>query len=194
MINGVIALASYGSFGGGSIGNLLAQWEAVGVFDFVLPFLLIFAIIFVVLSNVAVFKDNKGVNAIISLAVALMSLQFNIVGMFFAEIFPRLGVALSIILVVVVLGSLFIDPKKHPAFTWIFAIMAFVIMGVVIFSSLEVFNFGGASNIGSWLRYNGQNLVIIAVSIGLLVWAVVSASPESKTNVKGLNLPFLDKD
>ena len=57
MINGVIILASYGSFGGGTIGNLFAQWEAAGIFAYALPFLLIFAIVFAILSFVKVFKE-----------------------------------------------------------------------------------------------------------------------------------------
>ena len=36
----------------------------------------------------------------IALAVAFMSLQFDVVSMFFSELFPRFGVGLSIILVI----------------------------------------------------------------------------------------------
>jgi len=58
----MVLLASYGAFGGGSIGNILAQWEAAGIFTYALPFLLIFAIVYAILTNVNVFKDNKAVN------------------------------------------------------------------------------------------------------------------------------------
>ena len=84
-----------------SLGELFAQWEAAGIFAYALPFLLIFAILFGILSKINIFgsKDNpnKGVNAIISLAVAFMSLQFNLVSTFFADLFPRFGIALSVI-------------------------------------------------------------------------------------------------
>ena len=56
-----------------SIGDLFAQWESAGIFEYALPFLLIFAIIYAILSFVNIFKDNKAVNAIISLTVALMA-------------------------------------------------------------------------------------------------------------------------
>ena len=60
MMNGVTVLASYGFFGGGTIGNLFAQWEAEGVFAYVLPFLLIFAIVYGLLMKMNIFatKDN----------------------------------------------------------------------------------------------------------------------------------------
>lgn len=182
MISEVMFLASYG-FGGGSIGNILSQWEAAGVFTYMLPFLLIFAIIFVVLSNLKIFANNKGVNAVISIAAALMALQFNVVGLFFAEIFPRLGVALSVVLVIVILGGLFIDTSKNKGIGWIFVIVTFVIMGIVIFNSLSVFNFAGASSFGNWLRYNGSNLIIAVLVIGGVIAAIATTSPTKKTNI-----------
>jgi len=51
MINGVTFLASYGYFGGGALGDLFAQWEAAGIFQYALPFLLIFALVFGLLSS-----------------------------------------------------------------------------------------------------------------------------------------------
>ena len=111
---GGMFLASFGGFYGGTFGNLLAQWEQLGVFSYVLPFLLIFALIFGILQRVDVFKGNKGINAIIALSVSLMSLQFNLVPIFQAEIFPKLGVGLSVILAVIILKGLFLEPK----YTW----------------------------------------------------------------------------
>ena len=182
MINEVIFLQTYG-FGGGNIGDILRQWEAAGVFTYALPFLLIFAIVFVILSNLRIFASNKGVNAIISLAVALMALQFNVVGLFFSEIFPRLGVALSVILVIVILGGIFIDTSQNRTIGWIFVIISFVIMGIVIFSSLDVFNFVGASNFGNFLRFNGSNLIIAVIVIGGVIWAISSTSSTRQTNI-----------
>ena len=92
MINGVMILASYGYFGGGALGDLFGQWEAAGIFAYALPFLLIFALVFGLLSKMNIFKsgtnDGKGVNVMIALAVAFMALQFDIVSVFFSELFP----------------------------------------------------------------------------------------------------------
>src|SRR3989338_6865530 len=139
MLDAIISLASYGSFNSGGFGNVLAQWESLGVFSYVLPFLLIFAIVFVVLSSLNIFKENKGVNAVISLSVALMSLQFDLVAVFFSEIFPRFGIALAIILVLVIVSGLFIDSENDKGFRWLFAIIGIVIMAVVVFKSLSAY-------------------------------------------------------
>ena len=182
MVEVMSVLASYGFFGGGDIGNILAQWQAAGVFSYVLPFLLIFALTFGLLIRVGLFttkdasgeKSNKSINAIIALAVALMALQFDFVSVFFSEIFPRFGVALSIILVIIVLGGLFM-PTDSKWFSWVLILVVFVIIGIVVFQSLESFGY----NAGYWWRNNLGSLLGWAVLIGLII-AVVAGSTTSE--------------
>ena len=63
MVVSEMFLAFYSSIGGGAIGNMLFQWEQAGVFSYVLPFLLIFAVVFGILSKTGVFKE-KGINIV----------------------------------------------------------------------------------------------------------------------------------
>ena len=175
-------LASYGFFRGGDIGNVLAQWQAAGVFSYALPFLLIFALTFGLLIRVGLFttkdasgeKSNKSINAIIALSVSLMALQFDFVSLFFSEIFPRFGVALSVILVILILGGLFM-PMGNKGFSWILILVVMVIIGIVIFQSLESFGY----NAGYWWRNNLGSLLGWAVLIGLII-AVVAGSTSSE--------------
>ena len=111
MLSGIMFLASYGISSGGTIGNFLYNLETLGFFSYVLPFLMIFAIVFAILEKIGFLGKNKGINFVLALAVALMALQFQFVSYFFAEIFPRLGVLLSILLVAIILLSLFLDFK-----------------------------------------------------------------------------------
>ncbi len=176
-------LASYGFFRGGDIGNVLAQWQAAGVFSYVLPFLLIFALTFGLLCRINLFtvkKDsadvpNRTINAIIALSVSLMALQFDFVSLFFSEIFPRFGVALSIILVILILGGLFM-PMNIKGFSWGLIAVVFVIIGIVVFSSLESFGY----NAGYWFRNNLGSLLGWAVLIGLII-AVVAGATTSRS-------------
>ncbi len=160
------------------IGDLFAQWEAAGLFEYVLPFLLIFAVVYAILSFVNVFKNNKAVVAIISLAVALMALQFNLVSYFFADIFPRLGIALSIILVLLILGGIFLDWDNKGMKWFSFAIIAVTIIAVV-WGPLR--NIGLFSGIG--INLFGANLgtiIGVIVVVGLLAWMISGGN----TNVK----------
>jgi len=76
---GEFVFAAIGPYYGGSIQSILQQWEQIGVFAYLLPFLMIFALIFVILNSIKIFKDNRGVNAVIAIAVGLMALQFQFV-------------------------------------------------------------------------------------------------------------------
>jgi hypothetical protein len=94
------------------IAYILNQWAAYGMFDYVLPFLLIFATVFGILVTVNIFKDQKAVDAIIAVSIALLALQFGKVPLFFSHVFPNMGVALAVILVVIILAGFFIDPGR----------------------------------------------------------------------------------
>jgi hypothetical protein len=180
MIGEVINLASYGSFGGGDIGNILAQWEAAGIFAYALPFLLIFALIFGLLTKLNIFgakganadpNSGKSINAIIALASSLMALQFDLVSIFFAEIFPKLGVALSIILVLLILGGLFIPTNKESNwFMTLITVIAFVIVAVVVYGSFQGIGYGfGGGAVAFFLRQYAPILIFFAIIVVVVV-------------------------
>ena len=150
MISALSLLASYGFFeGGGMAGNLLSSWEQAGVFSYILPFLIIFSLVFGILVRVNIFRDNKTINGIIALAVALMALQFPMVPMFFSEIFPWLGIGLSIILVILILSGLFINPEDKG---WMIGlgIVSLIIITIVVAVSLS----RAGLYSGFWFRNN----------------------------------------
>jgi len=132
----------FGGFYGGSIGNLLSYWEQAGFFSYVLPFLLIFALVFGILTRTNIFKENRALNGIIALVVGLLALQFEIVPIFFSEIFPRLGVALAIILVILIVLGLFLDPTKAWVGFFLFGIAAITVI-VVLVQTAGYLGFGG---------------------------------------------------
>lgn len=183
MIEEMITLASYGSFGSGAIGNLFAQWEAAGIFDYMLPFLLIFALVFGLLMKLNIFSSGKektpmkGVNAIIALAVALMALQFNVASVFFSEIFPRFGIALSIVLVVLILGGIFIPTNKKS--NWFMVALIIIVFGVIIvvvYNSMQALGYGfGGGFSYFWREYWG---IIVFLIVIIAVIATTTSKPD----------------
>ncbi len=167
MIGGVLAWSVFASDAGA--GSFLNNLQQAGFFSYVIPFLLIFALVFGILNRMGMFKENKAVSAIIALSVGLMALQFDLVPKFFADIFPVFGIALSVILVIIILLGLFIDPKKPGLMYTLFgiaAVIALIVIGQSI-SSLGV-------PIGQWISANwGSSLVTIfivgAVIVGIAV-------------------------
>jgi len=171
MITNIFSLAPYSYFRGGALGNMLSQWEQAGFFSYLLPFLLIFALIFGILTKLNFFK-GKGVNVVIAFVVGLMSLQFEFVSIFFAELFPRMGIALSIILVILILGGLFIDPKNKGFMVGLMVVIVFII-GIVVFNTFGAF--GWAS--GYWWQNNWQTLLGVGVFIALVIAIIVGSKP-----------------
>jgi len=161
-----VMLASHGFFRGGyyggNIGNLLAYWEQVGFFSFVLPFLLIFALVYGILTKTKIFKDSKGVNGIIALTVGLLSLQFDFVPVFFSEIFPRVGVGLSVILALFILLGLFLDPDSNVV-KYSFLAVGVIIFYIVIVQTAQYVGWG----YGFWLTEWPTVLTIIGFLVAL---------------------------
>ena len=165
-MGGLIFLANF--IEGGAIGDLLSYWEQAGFFSYLLPFLLIFALIFGILNQIKLFKDNKAINAIIALAVGFMALQFPMVSEFFSEIFPRLGVGLAIILVILILAGMFIDPKNSGIMYVMLGIGAIITIVVLVQTAGAIGWSSGTWWKESWPMIGGVifMVVVIAVVIG----------------------------
>ncbi len=177
MIRELISLASLSTVDGGVLGDLFTQWEQTGVFSYVLPFLLIFALVFGILVKVKLFKDNKAVNAIIALVVGLMAVQFDMVPNFFSQIFPMMGVALAIILILFVLMGLFLDPE-HPVHNWILFGVGAIIFIVVLVQSAGAMNWAA----GNWWQNNWVTIIGVVIVIALVI-AVIASSSKSENPI-----------
>lgn len=165
------------------IAELLAQWESVGVFDYMLPFLLIFAVIFGVLTTTNILGGNKGVSTIISLAIALMTLRLQFVQLFFQQLFPRFGVVLAVIIVVVIAATLFI-PKEHMK-GWLigFGIAGGVFALIAVINSFNVLGWFGSY---WWDNYWGLTIGAVLLIIVIVAMFVQNAP----RNPQGIMLPI----
>lgn len=175
-------LQAFGFFGG-SLDNLFLQLEQLGFFTYALPFLIIFALVFGILTNIKIFGENKTIYAVLALSVSLLALQFGIVTQFFSDIFPRLGIWLSVILVgLIIIGLL------NPTNKWNKGIM--VILGVIIVGIVLYQTFGLSWYTGYWIPYYWPELLAVAAVI-FVVGAIIANTkpkkpfslPETLTNV-----------
>lgn len=132
----ILTLAYFSMGTGGFFGNLMFFLDQNGFFSYGLPFLMIFMISFGILSKVKILGDNKALNVVISLVVGLMAVQLNFVSYFFSEIFPRMGVLLSIILVSVIVLSPFVKFKKKSVASITLSIVGAIGVIVIVIQSL----------------------------------------------------------
>jgi hypothetical protein len=170
-------LASYGFFQGGGIGDLLNYWESLGFFTYILPFLLVFALVYAIISNMKLFGQNKGVSAVIALCVGLLSLQFDVVPMFFSEIFPRVGVALSVLLTILILLGLFMPTRGVPqkVFHYLLLIAAIIVLMIVLFqqaNSTFLYNI--------FYFFDAQTFAWLIMGLIVITFIIIIVKPKPK--------------
>ena len=169
MFEGIVNF-QFGGFYGGDFGSFLSYLENAGFFSYILPFLLIFAVVFGILTKIDLFRHNKTVNVVISLAVGLLSLQFSFVPIFFSEIFPRLGIGLAVILVGMILVAIFLPADKDNKYVgWFGLIIGLIIFIVVIVQS---FNWTGGGSWSWWFKDNIGIILSFLVVLGIF-WAII---------------------
>lgn len=171
-----------------SLYDLYAQWETSGVFDFFLPALLIFAIIFGILTSTGVLGANRGVNFVIAAASALMAMRLQIVSDFFSLLLPGLGIGVAVLVVVLVLSGLFLQQSNWrqwmPTFFWGGVVIALII----IISVLNSFAWFGSI----WWQANWVSIVWIIVILAILapMFVTPKSDSERKTEEANFKLPF----
>lgn len=150
----------------GTVGEFFSRMEYLGFFEYVLPFLLIFALVYLILmkSKVLGGEQYKGANAIIALAVGLIALRIPLVSDFFTVIFPRLGVGLAVLLAALISIGLFVkfdqeSDMGNKVFFWI---------GVVIAAWIGLSTFADFSWWGSGFFFQ-QYMDWIVIGIILIV-------------------------
>ncbi|OGJ20382.1 hypothetical protein A3K73_00005 [Candidatus Pacearchaeota archaeon RBG_13_36_9] len=159
---------------GSDIGTILQDWEYMGVFEYVLPFVLLFAVIFGILHKSQIIGDHRGVNMVIALAVAglaITSLEFR---SFFRVIFPSAGVGLAILLVGMIMVGLFIkwDDDKEKWARYVFYGIGMFVAVVIALSALSSYEVFFAST--WWWQQYMNSIIVFAVIVGLILLVVLS--------------------
>ncbi len=175
MLENLVTFAYYGTYNTGAFGDFLDALAYQGFFSLFLPFLLIFALLLGILNQINIFKENKAVNPIIAFVVALMALQFGFVTEFFSEVFPRMAIGLSVILVVLILLGMFI-PKKNWAAYGLLGISGIILIIVLVQTAGAVGWYAGYWWYANWPTVAGA--VFILIIIGIIVGASHEPSKE----------------
>ncbi len=162
----------------GSIADILYQWETLGIFDFVLPFLLVFAIVFGILSATHIIGDNKGIAVIIAFVIGLMSIRYQyFFSSFLSEIFPRLGIGLTVLLTLLILIGLFIAQEEQRYWGYGLAAIGALIAIIIFFQTAENLGWMWLGGSGS----DGVGLIVLGIFvIGIIIAVAVSGSKSHK--------------
>ncbi|MBR9704357.1 hypothetical protein GOV12_03020 [Candidatus Pacearchaeota archaeon] len=155
-----------------TIVEVLRTWEQAGVFAYLLPFLMIFAVVFGILNKSKLLGTNKGVQATIALTVGLLSLVNDYVPNFFSALFPYAGMAIAVLLVALILMGLAFEEDWSGKIWFAIGIISFF---VVIISAFSDMPFGiGVALQDSWPALLAGGLLI------WLMYLIVFSPPKEK--------------
>ncbi len=108
----------------------------------------------------------------------MLSLQFDIVSAFFQNIFPKLGVALAILIVALILAGAFIS--DHKAYKWVFFSLGMAIFVFVMIFTATDWQFGGEW----WLRQNWVQILVACFIIAMLAIVVLTSVKKAREESK----------
>tara|TARA_Y100000034_G_scaffold15658_2_gene16609 strand:- start:13 stop:516 length:504 start_codon:yes stop_codon:yes gene_type:complete len=165
-----IVFYQYAGFYGYSIGDVLNTWADMGVFAYALPFLMIFALVYGILTKTKILGENTGVNSTIALAFGLLALQFDYVSGFYASIFPYAGMGLAVLLIAMIfLGLSGGGGTENKIWLGIGVVIGLIIL---ISSVSDMFWLGGTA---SGLVSAMPALLAIGIIVGLMFWVMKSS-------------------
>lgn len=150
-----------------TITDVLNTWADYGVFAYVLPFLMIFALVYGLLSKSKLLGENRGVHATLALVIGLLALQFDYVSNFFATIFPYAGIGISVLLVALILMGVLTDDED--AAKWIFFGIGALIFIVVLLYTIYDFQWLGGYYGVDWAPWIILALVVASAVVGVIL-------------------------
>lgn len=146
-----------------SITEVLNQWDRMGVFSYVLPFLLIFAVVYAILTKSKLFgEENKAAVAIISLSIGLLALQLDFVSTFFQVIFPRFGIGIAVAIVLLIALALWAGEGADLRHSWIGYLVG---IGVVVWAITAWGGWNGDFAVANFLDENFWALIVLTLII-----------------------------
>jgi len=146
--------------------------------NLILPFLLIFAVVFAVLQKTKILGDGKKqVDAIVALVIGLMVVAFAQAVDIIVFLMPVLGVSIVAVLVFLLLfGFVFKEGefKVHNGIKWVVGILAAIVVGVTLLVLTGwwdfLIEFVFYEDTGSTVVTNVVFIVIIIVAVAVIYW------------------------
>lgn len=92
--------------------TVIAQWANVGVFDVLLPLLLVFTLIYAILEKSKILGGYRSIDAVVSLIISLFVIANPYVTELFIPIFSKAGLAIIILVAMLIIVGLFMTGEE----------------------------------------------------------------------------------
>lgn len=165
---------------------VLSQWQSIGVFDVILPMILIFTVIFAILKKTKILGGLPGIDVIISLVISFLAISNPEVSSFFFSIFSNLGLGIIVLLSVMILLGFAMGGSKKGMY-WLGFLGA---VAVFLWVMSRVFTIYGGNYYPGWFD---DNLIWIIPLILAIVGIVAVVAGNKTRGLKGFVEEFFEK-
>lgn len=150
--------------------NALVQtWVQAGIMSVLVVFVLVFAIVFAILQKSKILGAKAGIDAVIALALALGSLQFNwMTNAFYTKFFANMGVGLIVMIGALIFVGLIAKEGEAKPWNVLIAVAGFIIFLVVLIKSAGSAWWGASA---FWSMYGGY--IIVGLFLVGIILAVI---------------------
>ncbi len=163
----------------------LTNWESIGVFNVLMPFLLIFTLTFAVLEKVRILGDGKrNLNLVVSLVLALLFVRNQALVTLLNSFLPNISIFMVVALMFLLLVGLWMgdQPGLNKSLLGLASIVSLIFILWAVFSNVagDWFNF-----LPDWIRYMDGDTKAMIIFIGLFVLLVWWLSKGDKVEGAG---------
>ena len=185
------------------LGNAIQFFKDFGLFDVVLPFLLVFSIVFAILEKTRVLGEEadmpkRTLNSMVAFVTALLVVAVNKVVYAINKALPNVVLLIVIVVSFLMLVGLFykegeFDFKtEHPKWTAFFVAILFILIVIIFLDSVMVGD-TDQSMLDTGLEYVVQNItgpavtsaIFVLIAIGAIIYIVGFGTKSQEVNKRG---------
>ena len=165
-----------------SFSQTIAQFMVdVGFLDVILPFMLVFTILFAILQKIKVFgtyngEPKRNVNAMVSFVVAFFFIASLARVEVLTSIVQKLALILVIAIALMLVTGLWGKEVGFLKYSWTYVIL-FIILLVIFGTSLKWFTLDDLGIIGTWIFHP---ITIMALAFILILWLIIKEPSKKK--------------
>lgn len=157
--------------------DLFNQLQGYGIYEYVLPFLLIFAILFAILEKTQIFTGKKNINIIVSLIIGLLFVtQFSLVSIL-NNFLPKISLFIVIAVMVLILFGIF-GANVGQGLGSLGIIIGAIASLIAVYWALSP---GLGFELPYWVEYNWDVILVLVIILIVISLIVGGSSDESKT-------------
>jgi len=148
--------------------------ESYGVFEIVLPFLLIFSLVFAVLSKIKILGDKNNINSIVALAISMLAIRNFAFTEFLNRFLPNTAMILIVILVFLLLLTMLTGKSELDDFAGYASLFVVLIALVWAVSSDYLGSYGYYGFNDLWYNLDSTTISWIAFIAGVVIVIAIS--------------------